>query len=26
MNPIARYLGLGFDGMIGKDFDKASRS
>jgi effector-binding domain-containing protein len=22
MNPIARYLGLGFDGMIGRDFDK----
>ena len=22
MNPIARYMGLGFDGMIGKDFDK----
>jgi effector-binding domain-containing protein len=22
MNPIARYFGLGFDGMIGKDFDK----
>ena len=22
MNPIARYFGLGFEGMIGKDFDK----
>jgi len=22
MNPIARYFGLGFDGMIGRDFDK----
>ena len=22
MNPVARYLGLMFDGMIGKDFDK----
>lgn len=22
MNPIGRYFGLGFDGMIGKDFDK----
>jgi effector-binding domain-containing protein len=22
MNPVARYFGLGFDGMIGKDFDK----
>ena len=22
MNPISRYFGLGFDGMIGKDFDK----
>jgi effector-binding domain-containing protein len=22
MNPIARYFGLGFDGMIGKDFEK----
>ncbi|MFO7694003.1 MAG: SRPBCC family protein [Vicinamibacterales bacterium] len=22
MNPIGRYLGLGFDGMIGRDFDK----
>jgi effector-binding domain-containing protein len=22
MNPISRYFGLGFDGMIGKDFEK----
>jgi hypothetical protein len=22
MNPVSRYFGLGFDGMIGKDFDK----
>ena len=22
MNPLYRYFGLGFDGMIGKDFDK----
>jgi effector-binding domain-containing protein/carbon monoxide dehydrogenase subunit G len=22
LNPIARYFGLGFDGMIGRDFDK----
>ena len=22
MNPIGRYMGLGFDGMIGRDFDK----
>ena len=22
MNPITRYFGLGFDGMIGRDFDK----
>ncbi len=22
MNPIARYFGLGFEGMIGRDFDK----
>jgi effector-binding domain-containing protein len=22
MNPISRYFGLGFDGMIGRDFDK----